>query len=897
MTIAQKGSSIISLKLFCGVLFACVSFLITSCNNTNNTSNNLKNSSDFNTPNSKVTLNLINKMKMNQLSAVGGYKVAVKVKDGEDVSDLIDPKKIRYKATNLVNAVFVDLDKESILKLAKDDRVEVIEENYDVKVNLLYSTKQIGVRDIWEASPSYIGSTLPNSSNKIRLAVVDTGIDESHSDFNGRIFKKINCYQTQACTETGESYKDDHSHGTHVAGIVLGDGSSYDDGNGQAYIEIHGYLNPLASASRYFFPAQFNELAGSDNIFSEMTWTANTSSASSMGIQSKSDAELQNSNFLYGPYSDSINSGPGVAPGSFIQSPDYSVLPSPGTLLLPHAFLPYTTDTNASGKEFWARVATVVQGWPSTSEDPTKRTAGVSYGSELVAVKSLGSTGTGSIDDIVRSLEYVSNNARSYNIMAVNLSFSMGNGVTSDILKAAARTLVSQGVSVVVSAGNDQQQGTSISSPGDEPSVITVGAVNDQNQTTAYSSVGSVSSTITKPDVLAPGGSYVTRNYIMAPKSRYADTSPWKTPDVLKDSYALKIGTSQATPFITGLIGVMASKKQLSPSMYKMLICMSSFETGSRESNNVFMNAPVFPERAGGLKDRVEGYGRIDARGAMSALDEAISATNISNSLFSFGAKIYEQKTVVRAVSLSSDEEYNFTMTVPSGADYDLYLFSGTPDANGEPLMLASSALINNPIERIVDFVPPETGTYYLVAKWISGSGPSNFALESERTKPAVQTQISDFRIDRYMRDKKIIVSWKTNVPTASKIQYGSIGGLGSELSENDYLTEHSFSFNIDYNNYYYIRGLASSNEDTELDISTAVTPVYRTSTYGELEKNISVEDLPAIPNVGGCGTINNFSSGFNSKDFGAIITMFFPLVFLLVIRKKRNFYYGDNNI
>ncbi|MCX6112844.1 MAG: S8 family serine peptidase, partial [Proteobacteria bacterium] len=601
--------------------------------------------------------------------------------------------------------------------------------------------------------------------------------------------------------------------------------------------------------------------------------------------------------FLFTPYSET-QSGPDVTSGHYLHlSPAYTITGSAGTLVMPHAFVPSTTDSNASGKEFWASIKTVVQGWG----DLKPRMAGASYGSELVTVKSLGSAGTGSVDDIVRSLEYISNIAQTNNIIAVNLSFSIGNGITSEILKSTVRSLVSNGVAVVVSAGNDQQEGLSVSSPGDENTAITVGAVNDQNQVTSYSSVGSLSSSVTKPDVLAPGGSYITRNYIIAPKSTYIDDGgQWNRTGssgvVPYDSYALKIGTSQAAPFVTGLIGVMASKKtggwafgsNTMPLFYKMLICMTAFETGSRESSAVFVNAPVTPERAGGLKDRVEGYGRIDARGAMSAVDGvvALSALSAPANQFSFSVNVYDQKSFTRAVSLSSSEEYNFSMTVPTGADYDLYLFNGTPDANGEPVLLASSALVNNPVERIIDFIPPSTGTYYLVAKWISGSGTTNFVLESERSKSATPTQISGFRIDRNMRDKIVTVSWKTNVPAISKIQYGSTGGLGSEQSETDYETNHSFSFNIDYDNYYYVRGISSSTGNTDLDISTAVSPVYRTSTFGNLQDNISIEDLPIVPNVGGCGTIDGGNSGFNSGGFGVIIALL-PLLILLVVRRR----------
>ena len=67
----------------------------------------------------------------------------------------------------------------------------------------------------WESSASGIAET---GAGQI-VAVADTGIDDSHPDFNGRILGMI------ALGRPGD-WSDPNGHGTHVSGSVLGDGTA-----------------------------------------------------------------------------------------------------------------------------------------------------------------------------------------------------------------------------------------------------------------------------------------------------------------------------------------------------------------------------------------------------------------------------------------------------------------------------------------------------------------------------------------------------------------------------------------------------------------------------------------------------------------------------------------------
>ncbi|KIZ01448.1 Extracellular serine proteinase [Monoraphidium neglectum] len=86
------------------------------------------------------------------------------------------------------------------------------------------------------------------SDSRRRLFVIDTGLRASHADFRGRV--------GQGATFVGNSYADDHGHGTHASGTAVG--------------AIHGIAR---SATLHPVKALDSQGAGSySNIISGMQW-------------------------------------------------------------------------------------------------------------------------------------------------------------------------------------------------------------------------------------------------------------------------------------------------------------------------------------------------------------------------------------------------------------------------------------------------------------------------------------------------------------------------------------------------------------------------------------------------------------------------------------------------
>lgn len=222
--------------------------------------------------------------------------------------------------------------------------------------------------------------------------------------------------------------------------------------------------------------------------------------------------------------------------------------------------------------------------------DSSGRQAGMAPDASLIALKVLDQDGKGTISRLIAALDWVSANARQYNIRVVNLS--AGAGVTesywTDPLTLAAKRVVDQGIVVVAAAGNlgRNVQGATqyggILCPGNAPWVLTVGASSTEGTVrrrddvrAGFSSLGPTRGDyLAKPDLLAPGYGILS---LAVPGSALFEANPQYlvrgNVKTASPAYLSLSGTSMAAPQIAGALALMfEANPGLTPNLAKAIL-------------------------------------------------------------------------------------------------------------------------------------------------------------------------------------------------------------------------------------------------------------------------------------------------------------------------------------
>ncbi|MGA5897241.1 S8 family peptidase [Streptomyces venetus] len=194
---------------------------------------------------------------------------------------------------------------------------------------------------------------------------------------------------------------------------------------------------------------------------------------------------------------------------------------------------------------------THVAGTIAAATNNGKGVAGIAYGAKISPLRVLGKCG-GYDSDIIDAITWASGGtvsgvpANTNVAKVINMSLG-GGGACSSATQSAITGAVNRGTTVVVAAGNENQN-VSGASPANCNNVIAVAATNRVGSRASYSNYGSL------VDIAAPGGETrtATANGILSTLN-----SGTKTPS--SENYAYYQGTSMATPHVAGLAALVKS--------------------------------------------------------------------------------------------------------------------------------------------------------------------------------------------------------------------------------------------------------------------------------------------------------------------------------------------------
>jgi len=218
---------------------------------------------------------------------------------------------------------------------------------------------------------------------------------------------------------------------------------------------------------------------------------------------------------------------------------------------------------------------------------------GIAPGATIIAIKVLGSGGSGAWANLWQAIEEaIYNNAKV-------ISMSLGgfpDDTTRTRLRTACQTAISAGIILVIAAGNSGASG--IGSPGDTPEVITIGAIDSSEAIASFSSRGPTKpwngQTFVKPDVSGPGVGVISCSYN-------------------SNGYATMSGTSMATPHVAGVVALMLqAKPSLTCETARQVLEATAKDLGTPGKDNSYGAGLVNAQRAVGAAKSLAQVGRSD---------------------------------------------------------------------------------------------------------------------------------------------------------------------------------------------------------------------------------------------------------------------------------------------
>ncbi|MFQ5978920.1 MAG: S8 family serine peptidase [Candidatus Heimdallarchaeota archaeon] len=604
--------------------------------------------------------------------------------------------------------------------------VKFIEPSFRSHALLLESTQQLRVRpNSWDLGLE--------GSSTLSTAICDTGIDDSHPDFAGRIVAWQD-FVGEDVSSSGDEYltpTDRNGHGTLVASILAGSGEASEQGSSNITAAgLFDDTDPDPNEDGIFY-ISFS-LKEAENISLEVIYHGS-------GVV---DSDIRE---LVGPNDWKINRTLGSRSSNFTWTED-DILPGD-----------YVAVFHGSPSLRGNRISVQLQ----TNRNDANRTyskiyRGIAPQTQIVSLKVLDDYGNGDSEDLLDAFDWIKDHRDDYNISVINLS--LGFDVVSSAIDRTVESLTNDfGLVVVAAAGNLGPDSGGIYSPGSAEEAITVGAINAANEVAFYSSIGSSSRNgqSMKPDILAPGGSFATSGSsaplqaIVAADSNdgdeaddlYTDAFEGLTEDQFPNDYFQVQGTSMAAPHASGvaqlLIQALSEQNEWNWSAanalrVKMLMSIATYEVFGQgaQGGETYQNATQEPTVDRTDKDYTEGWGAILADTAISAITTSLA---INDSVpFLMGNEIRDSKVYITKMNLSQSDRISLYLEVPSQFDLDLLIFGPTPNSYGEPNLVGSSINPNSGVDEIVNTTAATSGDYFIAVRWVSGAGLQTVHLHAD---------------------------------------------------------------------------------------------------------------------------------------------------------------------